>query len=104
MTALRKGDRQLENRKWVALTARDREVLLMLADSKSNKMTARRIGMSEITARNLIVSIFERLGRGSTPPAAAFAIRSPGRTAADDLRQWLRPPAPVTTIMSSRAR
>ena len=47
----------------MALTARHREVLLMLADSQSNKMTARRVGMSENTARNPIVAIFERLGR-----------------------------------------
>lgn len=58
-----------------ALTAREREVLVHVAHGLSNQQIARRLHISERTARSHVSSILTKLGLGSRTQAALWAIR-----------------------------
>lgn len=58
-----------------ALTARQREVLWLVTQGKSNKVIARQLGMSENTVRNHVAAILERLGVQNRHEAATAAQR-----------------------------
>lgn len=57
------------------LTARQREVLWLVAEGKSNKVIARQLDMSENTVRNHVAAILDRLGVQNRHEAAAAAQR-----------------------------
>jgi DNA-binding NarL/FixJ family response regulator len=57
------------------LTAREIEVLRMIADGSSNKQIAVRLGISEHTAKFHIASIFAKLGAASRTEAVTIGIR-----------------------------
>lgn len=58
-----------------ALTARQRDVLWLLAEGKSNKVIARQLGMSENTVRNHVAAILARLAVDNRLEAATAARR-----------------------------
>ena len=58
-----------------ALTAREHEVLLLLAAGLSNREIATRLSISERTARTHVSSILEKLGLRSRTQAALYAIQ-----------------------------
>ena len=58
-----------------ALTAREIEVLRLLADGESNKMIAYRLGISEHTVKFHVTSIMAKLGAGSRTEAAMLGVR-----------------------------
>ena len=57
------------------LTAREHEVLLLLAAGLSNQQIASRLSISERTARTHVSSILEKLGLRSRTQAALYAIK-----------------------------
>jgi len=57
------------------LTAREREVLLMVRDGLPNKSIARRLGISERTVKAHLTHIFQRLGLTDRTQAAIWAER-----------------------------
>ncbi|WP_448615767.1 response regulator [Modestobacter sp. URMC 112] len=57
------------------LTAREHEVLLLLAAGLSNQQVATRLSISERTARTHVSSILEKLGLRSRTQAALYAIK-----------------------------
>lgn len=57
------------------LTAREREVLALLARGSSNADIARKLFLSEGTVRNHMTSVFEKLGVADRTQAAVFALR-----------------------------
>jgi DNA-binding NarL/FixJ family response regulator len=57
------------------LTAREREVLTLIARGKTNREIAAELVISEATARNHISHIFEKLGLSRRSEAAALAAR-----------------------------
>lgn len=57
------------------LTAREREVLALVAQGKTNREIAEVLVISEATARNHISHIFEKLGLSRRSEAAALATR-----------------------------
>jgi NarL family two-component system response regulator YdfI len=59
-----------------ALTAREREILEMLADGLSNRMIARRLGISRYTAKFHVASILGKLRAGTRTEAVTLGIRS----------------------------
>jgi DNA-binding NarL/FixJ family response regulator len=58
-----------------ALTAREREVVALLADGLSNKRIARRLGISEHTAKFHVNRIMEKLGADTRTEAVVRAMR-----------------------------
>lgn len=58
-----------------ALTAREVEVLQMIAAGESNKRIAWKLGISEHTAKFHVASILAKLGAGSRAEAVAIGIR-----------------------------
>ncbi|WP_405605799.1 LuxR C-terminal-related transcriptional regulator [Streptomyces sp. NBC_01410] len=73
------------------LTAREAEVLLLLADGQPNRTLARRLGIAERTLRAHITSLTRKLGIGSRLEAALFADRhrnsvTQGETGSADTR------------------
>ncbi len=58
-----------------ALTARQLEVLVLMAQGKSNKVVARSLDMSENTVRNHVAAILERLGVANRHEAGEAARR-----------------------------
>jgi DNA-binding NarL/FixJ family response regulator len=58
-----------------ALTAREAEVLQLLADGLGNKAIAARLGMSEHTAKFHVGSILGKLGAASRTEAVALGLR-----------------------------
>lgn len=65
------------------LTAREREVLDGVCAGESNKLIARRLGISEATVRAHLGSVFRALGVASRTQAA-LAARQPGPSGAAD--------------------
>jgi two-component system response regulator DevR len=57
------------------LSAREREVLVLVAQGRTNREVAERLEISEATARNHVSHILEKLGLGRRAEAAAFAVR-----------------------------
>jgi DNA-binding CsgD family transcriptional regulator len=60
----------------VALTAREREVLALLAAGASNKAIARALGVSVHTAKFHVASLSEKLGASGRLEAVAIALRA----------------------------
>ncbi len=58
-----------------ALTAREHEVLVLVAAGLSNREIAHRLSISERTARTHVSSILDKLGLRSRTQAALYAIR-----------------------------
>ena len=60
----------------IALTAREREVLALLAAGASNKAIARALGVSVHTAKFHVASLTEKLGASGRLEAVAIALRA----------------------------
>jgi DNA-binding NarL/FixJ family response regulator len=60
----------------VALTAREREVLALLAAGASNKAIARTLGVTVHTAKFHVASLTEKLGASGRLEAVAIALRT----------------------------
>ena len=58
-----------------ALTAREREVLLLVAEGLPNKAIARELGISEHTAKFHVGSLLGKLGAASRTEAVTLATR-----------------------------
>lgn len=58
-----------------SLTAREREVLILIADGATNRQIARQLGISERTARTHVSSILGKLSLASRTQAALWAVR-----------------------------
>jgi two-component system response regulator DevR len=58
-----------------ALTPREREVLVLIAQGATNKEIARQLVVSENTARNHVSHILGKLGFSRRSEAAAYAVR-----------------------------
>ncbi|TDG23867.1 response regulator transcription factor, partial [Paracraurococcus ruber] len=58
------------------LTRREREVLDLLAAGASNKVIARRLGLSFHTAKAHVASVLQKLGAGSRADAVARGARA----------------------------
>jgi DNA-binding CsgD family transcriptional regulator len=58
-----------------ALTARELEVLALLAEGASNKLIARRLGISAHTVKYHVASLLEKLDAVSRTDAVAHAAR-----------------------------
>jgi DNA-binding NarL/FixJ family response regulator len=67
------GDRAASNAE--ALTPRELEVLALIAAGASNKLIARRLGISVHTAKFHVAGILEKLAAGSRAEAVAIAAR-----------------------------
>ena len=59
----------------ITLTARELEVLALLAEGASNKLIARRLGISAHTAKYHVASLLEKLDAVSRTDAVAHAAR-----------------------------
>ena len=59
----------------IALTARELEVLALLAEGASNKLIARRLGISAHTAKYHVASLLEKLDAVSRTDAVVHAAR-----------------------------
>jgi DNA-binding NarL/FixJ family response regulator len=57
------------------LTAREREVLELVADGLPNKLIARRLGISQRTVKGHLTNIFQRIGVTDRTQAALWATR-----------------------------
>ncbi len=57
------------------LTAREREVLVLIAEGATNKEIAVKLVVSENTARNHVSHILSKLGFSRRSEAAAYAVR-----------------------------
>jgi DNA-binding NarL/FixJ family response regulator len=57
-----------------SLTAREREVVLLIADGETNRQIAGRLGVSERTARTHVSNILTKLGLASRTQAAMWAV------------------------------
>jgi two-component system, NarL family, nitrate/nitrite response regulator NarL len=69
------GEEEAEDAEGVALTAREREVLALLAAGASNKAIARALGVSVHTAKFHVASLTEKLGASGRLEAVAIALR-----------------------------
>ena len=58
-----------------SLTARETEVLIMMAEGLGNKSIAARLGISEHTVKFHVASIFTKLKAGSRTEAVAIGVR-----------------------------
>jgi DNA-binding NarL/FixJ family response regulator len=58
------------------LTAREREILDMMADGAHNRSMAARLGISRHTVKFHVTSILTKLGAGSRTEAVALALRT----------------------------
>jgi DNA-binding NarL/FixJ family response regulator len=69
------GERAAEAAAQQTLTARETEVLAMIADGLGNKIIAARLGISTHTVKFHIASIFAKLDAGSRTEAVTIGIR-----------------------------
>lgn len=67
--------KQEENAELAQLSPREREVLALVAQGCTNREIAERLVLSEVTARNHVSHILEKLGMSRRSEAAAFAAR-----------------------------
>jgi DNA-binding NarL/FixJ family response regulator len=58
------------------VTAREREVLSLLAEGLSNRQIAERLVVSEHTVHRHVTNILRKLGLPSRTAAAAYAVRA----------------------------
>ena len=65
-----------ESRPTSELTAREREVLELLADGLANKQIARRLGIAEKTVKSHLTSVFQRIAVSDRTQAALWARRN----------------------------
>lgn len=65
--------RPVESPAFAALTGRERETLVLLAEGLSNSEIAERLGISEKTVRNHLSHLFDKLGVWSRAQAIVFA-------------------------------
>ncbi|MER5930848.1 response regulator transcription factor [Streptomyces sp. NPDC002054] len=70
------GAGQLRHRRDIALTARENEVLLLLAEGLSNKQIARRLQISSHGAKRLVASLLLKLGAPNRTSAVVTAIQA----------------------------
>jgi DNA-binding NarL/FixJ family response regulator len=70
------AEEEPEDEDGVALTAREREVLALLAAGASNKAIARALGVSVHTAKFHVASLTEKLGANGRLEAVAIALRT----------------------------
>ncbi|MEW6662029.1 MAG: response regulator [Bacillota bacterium] len=68
----RQAERQWEE----ALTDREKTILLMLAEGKTNKEIANELYLSEKTVRNHVSNILNKLGLANRTQAAAYVLRN----------------------------
>ncbi|MCD6032466.1 MAG: helix-turn-helix transcriptional regulator [Thermomicrobiales bacterium] len=68
-------DQPLTAQRSLELTAREREVLTLLAEGASNKVIARRLGISVHTVKYHVASILEKLDATGRTDAVAHAVR-----------------------------
>jgi DNA-binding NarL/FixJ family response regulator len=61
-----------------ALTSREREVLALLADGRSNREISRLLGVSEKTVKTHVSSVLAKLGVADRTQAAVLAVRHAG--------------------------
>jgi DNA-binding NarL/FixJ family response regulator len=61
-----------------SLTGREREVLSLLADGRSNREIARALGVSEKTVKTHVSSVLAKLGVADRTQAAVLAVRQTG--------------------------
>jgi DNA-binding NarL/FixJ family response regulator len=61
-----------------ALTSREREVLALLADGRSNREIARLLGVSEKTVKTHVSAVLAKLGAADRTQAAVIAVRHAG--------------------------
>ncbi|HZQ35260.1 MAG TPA: response regulator transcription factor [Dehalococcoidia bacterium] len=66
---------QEENAELAQLSPREREVLALVAQGCTNREIATRLVLSEVTARNHVSHILDKLGMSRRSEAAAFAAR-----------------------------
>jgi DNA-binding CsgD family transcriptional regulator len=59
-----------------ALTAREREILDMLAEGASNRAIAARLGISRHTVKYHVASVLTKLGARTRAAAVTLAVRS----------------------------
>ena len=57
------------------LSAREREILRLVADGRTNEQIARAIGTSLSTVKNQLASLFEKLGADDRVSAVAAGMR-----------------------------
>ena len=57
------------------LTAREQEILTALVDGSSNRDIAERLGVSEVTVKHHLNSIFDKCGVSNRLELALFALR-----------------------------
>jgi DNA-binding CsgD family transcriptional regulator len=69
-------EEEAEDEESIALTAREREVLALLAAGASNKAIARTLGVSVHTAKFHVASLTEKLGASGRLEAVAIALRA----------------------------
>ncbi len=58
-----------------SLTAQERNILLLLAEGKSNRQIAASLFLAEKTVRNYVSSLLAKLGMSSRTEAAVYAVR-----------------------------
>lgn len=68
-----KGSKYGEDPAFAALTAREREVLALLAEGFGNAQIAARLSISEKTVRNHVSNLFDKLGVWTRAQAIVFA-------------------------------
>lgn len=68
--------RDIDKEKIEALTRREKEVLIKIANGMSNKEIANHLNISERTVKNHISNIFKKIDVSDRTQAAVFAIRN----------------------------